>query len=229
MRKPLTVSALERMLKTLAAIRRRQTMAVGSLVAGNFILAVFIFLGPAAKPLSTEAVVLLNSSTVLGTAFFVNSEGYLLTAASLVKSDTLVQLYFRDGTTTEARVLFVDRERDIALLQSAANSKIPEPLPLGEPSAIARGDQVYVIGYPSGSSSQTSGTVTNPMREYLQTDLAADPGNLGGPLLSKATNTVIGVVVAKSQLAGQRNGGQHHALTIEAVEALCREKQYELR
>ncbi|MBV6505703.1 MAG: hypothetical protein ILNGONEN_01267 [Syntrophorhabdaceae bacterium] len=231
MRKPLTVSAHERMTKTLARIRKRHTISMWLMLVVNFVLAILVFLGPVQGGGDTDAVVLVNGSQGLGTAFFVNKQGYLLTAAHVVSLDPQVQLLLKDGTYMDAQVLFADSssDHDIALLKSSQDSGVPEPLTVGDSQLVKEADEVYVIGYPGGEYARTDGIISQKTAEYLKTDAATNPGNSGGPLVSKASNTVVGVIVKTRQIQGQRAEGQHYAVPIEVVETICQAKGYKLR
>ncbi len=230
MRKPLTLSAHQRMIKTLVGIRRRHSLFVGSLIVLNFILIFLALLGPASSASSSDAVVMVNATQGLGTAFFVNKQqGYLLTAAHVVSNDAQVQLVLRDGTLMDAQVLLTEPNRDIALLKALQSGNIPPPLSLGDSQLVNEADQVYVIGYPGGEYSITTGIIANKTPELLKTDAATNPGNSGGPLLNKANNMVIGVIVSSKQIQGQRAEGQHYAVPIEAAESICQAKGYILR
>jgi S1-C subfamily serine protease len=109
-----------------------------------------------------------------------------------------VTLVAQDGTRHEADVVGVDHGRDVARLESSL-----APVPLQAVAGLPRpGDDVLAIGAPEG----LSGTVTRGIvsanrdvdgQQLIQTDVAVNPGNSGGPLLT-GTGLVVGVTSSKA-------------------------------
>jgi serine protease Do len=131
----------------------------------------------------------------LGSGFFINEQGYILTNAHVVLNATdirVVRAQHRDEHV--ARIIGVDRLTDTALLRID-----PEPgltaLPLGDSDALDVGEMVIAMGNPLGlNHTVTSGLVSAKERivpsgrplllDFLQTDSAINPGSSGGPLLN---------------------------------------------
>ena len=115
---------------------------------------------------------------------------------------------FFDGLESEATVIGVRPEHDLAVLQA---KKLPDDLvaaTLRSTSDLAPGDEVIAVGFPFGiGPSVSSGVVSGLQREYrspqgkrqltnlIQFDAAANPGNSGGPLVT-ADGEVVGIVTA---------------------------------
>jgi S1-C subfamily serine protease len=115
---------------------------------------------------------------------------------------------FADGTVSEARVINVQPQNDLAVLQAKT---IPDDLVAANlrPSRdLAMGDHVIAVGFPFGiGPSASAGIVSGLKREYrspegnkilsnlIQFDAAANPGNSGGPLVTM-DGEVVGIVTA---------------------------------
>ena len=119
-----------------------------------------------------------------------------------------MQVEFFDGLESEATVVGVRPEHDLAVLQA---KKLPDDLPGGHASIDHRsapGDEVVAVGFPFGiGPSVSSGVISGLRREYrspqgkrqltnlIQFDAAANPGNSGGPLVTN-DGEVVGIVTA---------------------------------
>jgi S1-C subfamily serine protease len=218
------------MVKLLSQIFRRHFWYSIILFASNFIIAFLIIFNPSSGSSDySDTVVLIQSSTGTGTGFLINTQGYLLTAAHVVGSDNAVAVISRDGNYFEASVLFSDANSDVALLQASGAGSIPSLLALGNSDAVVETEEVFVIGYPGGNYSITKGIIAEKNPNYLKTDAAANPGNSGGPLVTKTTNTVIGMIIASKVISGNVAEGQHIAIPINSIEMICLNKGYSIR
>ena len=140
-----------------------------------------------------------------GSGFLYDKRGRIVTNNHVVKNATRVEVTFSNGTTQDARILGVDPDSDLAVLEvDMAPSEI-EPLPLGDSSALQVGQTVAAIGNPFGlEGTLTTGIVSSLGRvvpsglshfsipQMIQTDAAINPGNSGGPLLN-LNGEVVGV------------------------------------
>src|SRR5438067_2086734 len=136
----------------------------------------------------------------LGSGFIISEDGYILTNAHVVAEYDDVNVRLADAKREfKARVVGVDKRSDVALLKVEA-----EGLPtarLGDSSVLEAGDWVAAIGSPFGfANTITAGIVSAKGRSlpdemyvpFIQTDVAVNPGNSGGPLLN-LQGEVVGV------------------------------------
>ncbi|CAE6816366.1 hypothetical protein R70006_05989 [Paraburkholderia domus] len=139
--------------------------------------------------------------TGMGSGFIVSPDGLILTTAHVVDQADEVTVRLTDRREFKAKVLAVDIQSDIALIQVEA-TKLPT-VKLGDSSRVRVGEPVLAIGSPdSFENTVTAGIVSATSRTLLdgssfpffQTDLAANPNNSGGPLFNRA-GEVVGIDV----------------------------------
>ena len=144
----------------------------------------------------------------VGSGVVIVDTGIILTNVHVVAGSDRVQVEFADGLETEATVIGMRPEHDLAILQA---KKLPDDLPaatLRSTADLAQGDEVVAVGFPFGiGPSVSSGVVSGLRREYrspqgkrvltnlIQFDAAANPGNSGGPLVTM-DGEVVGIVTA---------------------------------
>ncbi len=144
----------------------------------------------------------------VGTGVVVVDRGLILTNFHVVAGAKRVKVVFVDGQESEAAVVGLKPENDLAVLQA---QRVPDDLPpanLVSTRSLAPGDQVLAVGFPFGiGPSVSAGVVSGLNREYrtpegqrlltnlIQFDAAANPGNSGGPLVN-ANGEVVGIVTA---------------------------------
>lgn len=142
-------------------------------------------------------------SDSVGSGFFCDSEGHIVTSAHVVDGATKILVVLTSGKTVAARVVAVHPKVDLALLKITPPYAVPEAR-LGDSSAIQVGEWVLTIGNPYGlGSTLTKGIVSakgrflglGPDDDFIQTDAPINPGNSGGPLFNLA-GEVIGVNTA---------------------------------
>ncbi|MEY4767216.1 MAG: hypothetical protein RI907_3889 [Pseudomonadota bacterium] len=146
------------------------------------------------------AVVSIDNGSGTGTGFYV-SDGYILSNRHVVGSSKYVKVKLASGKEVVGEVLRQDGPRDVALVKTEAVAGVA-PLRVRTASP-AVGDDVFAVGSPLGQ--ELAGTFTKGVlsgqREkaglkFLQSDVAVNPGNSGGPLLDNS-GAVIGITVAK--------------------------------
>ena len=156
-------------------------------------------------PKILAAVATVESGIGSGSAFYVSQQGYLLTNKHVVGDDKFVRVKLASGRSLVGEVIRVDKVRDVALLHT--DPVADEALAL-RPDAPAIGEVVYAVGSPFGQS--LSGTVTRGVLSarrvfegvpFLQSDVAVNPGNSGGPLMD-ANGRVIGITVIGTAAKG---------------------------
>ena len=147
---------------------------------------------------------------VIGSGFFIDSRGYLLTNYHVIKSEVdptyegysrlYVRLTGETGDRIPAKVVGYDTVFDLALIQ--VETKPPSVFTALSARNATPGEKVFAIGSPVGlEKTVTAGIVSATGRRFLQVgdtlqvDVPLNPGNSGGPLLDEA-GSVIGVVFA---------------------------------
>jgi S1-C subfamily serine protease len=167
-----------------------------------------------------------------GTGVVVVDTGLILTNLHVVQGGQLVKVVFYDGLESDAVLVGLTPDNDLAVLQAKT---LPDDLPpanLGSSRELAPGDQVMAVGFPFGiGPSVSAGVVSGLNREYrspegkrlltnlIQFDAAANPGNSGGPLVN-ADGEVVGIVTAILNPTEQRVFiGVAFAVTMESAAA----------
>jgi serine protease Do len=158
-----------------------------------------------------------------GSGFIVSADGYILTNAHVVANAADVTVKLSDRRELKAKVIGADRRTDVALLKVEATG-LPT-VKLGKPESVRPGEWVVAIGSPFGlESSVTAGVVSATGRAlpdssyvpFIQTDVAVNPGNSGGPLFNMA-GEVIGI---NSQIFSHTGGYQGVSFAIPIDVAL---------
>ena len=158
----------------------------------------------------------------VGSGFIVRSDGVILTNAHVVDGAGEVRVKLTDKREFPAKVVGIDKATDVAVLRIEAKD-LPT-LRLGEPSHTQVGEWVLAIGSPFGfENSVSAGIVSARARSlpnegyvpFLQTDVAVNPGNSGGPLFNVA-GEVIGI---NSQIYSRSGGymGLSFAIPIDVA------------
>jgi S1-C subfamily serine protease len=166
----------------------------------------------------------------VGTGVVIKDDGTILTNFHVVAGAKKLRVTFFDGTETEAMVVGVQADKDLAVLKP---QRIPDDLEaaiLGSSQQLVPGDLVVAVGFPYGiGPSVSSGVVSGLNRQFkspdgqhtlkglIQFDAAANPGNSGGPLVN-TSGEVIGIVTAILNPTSARTFiGIGFATTIESA------------
>ena len=145
----------------------------------------------------------------LGSGFIINQDGYILTNAHVVADSDEVTITLTDKREFKAKVLGADPYTDVALVKIPA-AGLPV-VKIGDPKNLEAGEWVAAIGAPFGfENSVTAGIVSAKGRllpnesyvPFIQTDVAVNPGNSGGPLFNMR-----GEVVGINSQIYSRTGG----------------------
>ncbi|MDR3322853.1 MAG: DegQ family serine endoprotease [Zoogloeaceae bacterium] len=158
----------------------------------------------------------------LGSGFIISAEGYILTNAHVVEGADEVMVRLTDKREFSARVIGADKRTDVALIKIEA-THLPTAR-LGDPEKLRVGEWVAAIGSPFGfESSVTAGIVSAKGRSlpqenyvpFIQTDVAVNPGNSGGPLFNM-NGEVVGI---NSQIYSRSGGfmGLSFAIPIDVA------------
>ena len=158
-----------------------------------------------------------------GSGFIVSPDGYILTNAHVVENADSVNIKLNDRREFKAKVVGTDKQTDVAVLKIDADN-LPT-VKLGSSRAANPGEWVVAIGSPFGfENSVSAGIVSAKSRSlpdssyvnFLQTDVAVNPGNSGGPLFNLA-GEVIGI---NSQIYSRTGGFQGISFAIPIEVAL---------
>ena len=167
----------------------------------------------------------------LGSGFIISRDGYILTNAHLVSDfDDLTVKLADSKREFKAKVIGVDKRTDVALLKVEAKD-LPI-VQLGKSHELEPGQWVAAIGSPFGfANTITAGIVSATGRSlpdetyvpFIQTDVAVNPGNSGGPLIN-----LQGEVVGINSMIYSRTGGYmgvSFAIPIEVALDVAKELQ----
>ncbi|MDH4390620.1 MAG: trypsin-like peptidase domain-containing protein [Aquabacterium sp.] len=152
----------------------------------------------------------------VGTGVVIVDKGLILTNLHVVEGAARITITFADGSQSEARVVNLMPENDLAVLQALT---IPDDLhaaTMRSTAGLAPGEAVMAVGFPFGiGPSASQGVVSGLKREFrspegkrilnnlIQFDAAANPGNSGGPLVTMDGH-VVGIVTAIMNPSDQR-------------------------
>ena len=144
----------------------------------------------------------------VGTGVVIVDKGVILTNLHVVQGADSIKVRFADGLEAAASITGAQPENDLAVLQA---HKIPDDLiaaTMRSTQDLAPGDQVVAVGFPFGiGPSFSAGIVSGlkrvfrspeggqDLRNLIQFDAAANPGNSGGPLVTM-DGEVVGIVTA---------------------------------
>lgn len=158
-----------------------------------------------------ESVVQVKTPGGLGSGFFINADGSLITNFHVIEGETQisVEVYHNQGGNLErktyrnVRILAINKFADLALLRIEETDPVTfKPVAVGNDEELAVGERVFAIGSPLGlERTVTEGILSTKTRLiegglYLQTNAQINPGNSGGPLFNQR-GEVIGVTNMK--------------------------------
>ena len=144
----------------------------------------------------------------VGTGVVIVDKGIILTNLHVVLGAETIKVVFSDGLESTASITGTQPENDLAVLQA---HKIPDDMiaaTMRSTADLAPGDQVVAVGFPFGIGPSASAGVISGLkrtfrspegkqdiRNLIQFDAAANPGNSGGPLVTM-DGEVVGIVTA---------------------------------
>jgi S1-C subfamily serine protease len=139
-----------------------------------------------------------------GTGFVWNKQGHIVTNFHVIYGADAIKVTLADRSEHQAKLIGVDPDHDLAVLQIRAPDHMLEPLAVGSSHDLRVGQKVLAIGNPFGlDHTLTTGVVSalgrtiksvsnRTIEGVIQTDAAINPGNSGGPLLD-SSGRLIGV------------------------------------
>jgi serine protease Do len=153
-----------------------------------------------------------------GSGFVISADGYILTNAHVVEDAREVTVRMTDRREYRAQVVGMDQRTDVAVLKIDAKN-LPV-VRIGDASRLKPGEWVIAIGSPFGfDNTVTAGIVSAIARSlgnpdtytpFIQTDVAVNPGNSGGPLFNMQ-GEVVGI---NSQIYSRTGGYQGVSFAI---------------
>lgn len=157
----------------------------------------------------------------VGSGFIISADGYIMTNAHVVEGASDVYVTLTDKREFKAKIIGSDTRTDVALLKIDGNS-LPR-LVIGDSDKIRAGEWVLAIGSPFGlENTVTAGIISAKARDtgdylpLIQTDVAVNPGNSGGPLIN-LKGEVIGI---NSQIYSRSGGFMGISFAVPIDEAL---------
>jgi S1-C subfamily serine protease len=166
-----------------------------------------------------------------GTGVVIDTKGNILTNLHVIHTTDRWVVTFWDGSKSEASVVNVQPENDLAVIRAKTLPDDLKPATLASTAGLNPGDTVVAVGFPFGiGPSVSSGVVAGLKREFvdpqrkdrgghltnlIQFDAAVNPGNSGGPLINR-DGEVVGIVTALYNPTGQHVfAGMGFAVPIE--------------
>jgi serine protease Do len=160
-----------------------------------------------------------NSGVASG--FILSADGYVMTNAHVVDNADTIYVTLTDKREFKAKLIGVDERTDVAVVKIEAAS-LPV-VTIGDSNKVRVGEWVVAIGSPFGlDNTVTTGIVSAKGRDtgdylpFIQTDVAVNPGNSGGPLINMQ-GEVIGI---NSQIYSRTGGFMGISFAIPIDEAM---------
>ncbi|MBE8716852.1 trypsin-like peptidase domain-containing protein [Cellvibrio polysaccharolyticus] len=145
----------------------------------------------------------VRMQSTLGSGVIVDDQGHILTNNHIIEGADEIQVLLNDGRETDAQVVGIDDETDLAVLKISLEAV--SAIAFGDPSRARVGDVVLAIGNPYGVGQSVSQGIVSATGRYnlgtsfyenfIQTDAAINPGNSGGALID-AYGNLIGINTA---------------------------------
>lgn len=137
-----------------------------------------------------KKVVTVTTDVSAGTGFAVSDGSYILTNHHVIEEGNVIQVQTYSNEVYVAQLVGFDANADLAVLKITGRI---DSFELADSDEVSIGEKVIAIGNPLGLSfTVTEGIVSAVNREgpnglstYIQTDVALNPGNSGGPLVNK--------------------------------------------
>jgi len=174
-----------------------------------------------------EAVVKVSRAGGMGSGFFINEEGYLITNYHVIEKETKITVtVFKEAVDgfekiqfKQVRIVALNQFMDLALLkvEDLGDTKV-KFVYLGDMDSVKVGESVFAVGNPLGlERTMSEGVITTVSRVveglvYVQTNADINPGNSGGPMFNMA-----GEVVGVTNMGYIFYGGLGFAIPVNYV------------
>lgn len=176
-----------------------------------------------------QSIVLVKTQTGIGSGFFINHQGYVVTNKHVVAQAERAEIKTIHGSVFRInQIVLEDAEADLVIVSTDATPQESKPVHLNAQLPDV-GEKVVVIGNPLGLEQTVSDGIVSAVRrnqhavEFIQVTAPVSPGNSGGPLFNMR-GEVIGVAtfqyrggqnlnfcVAASRIAGLQQSGRSTA------------------
>lgn len=157
----------------------------------------------------------------VGSGFIISADGFVLTNAHVVEGADDVYVTMTDKREYKAKIIGLDKRTDVAVVK-IDGSDLPR-LTIGDPNKLRVGEWVIAIGSPFGlDNTVTAGIISAKARDtgdylpLIQTDVAVNPGNSGGPLINMR-GEVVGI---NSQIYSRSGGYMGISFAVPIDEAM---------
>lgn len=157
----------------------------------------------------------------VGSGFIISADGFVLTNAHVVDGADDIYVTLTDKREYKAKMIGVDKRTDVAVVK-IEGTNLPR-LTIGDPNKLRVGEWVIAIGSPFGlDNTVTAGIISAKARDtgdylpLIQTDVAVNPGNSGGPLINMR-GEVVGI---NSQIYSRSGGYMGISFAVPIDEAM---------
>lgn len=160
-----------------------------------------------------------------GTAFFINSRGFLITNNHVVEGCESQKISYRNKDHV-ANIIATDKTLDLALLKTKIRPKSYIEFTADEPKKL---NEIFVAGYPLGKGLsddlKISSGIISSLKGFednsneIQIDAPINPGNSGGPIINKK-GLLVGIAV--SGLAKDQTEGINFGIKSSAAESFLK-------
>ncbi len=166
-----------------------------------------------------------------GSGIVISKQGHILTNHHVVDGAREIEVTLVDGNSTQASLVGVDPNNDIAVLKIDVSPDDLFPVTMGNSNNLVVGQNAYAIGNPFGlERTFTTGVISSLNRSMrsrnnrlikgiIQVDAAINPGNSGGPLLN-SRGEMIGMNTAIAHAGAEQSAGVGFAIPVNTIKRI---------
>lgn len=147
-----------------------------------------------------ERAAIVAVQVFTGSGVLLHPDGFVVTAAHVVEDAEAIELFWASGFKAKAEVVSLSRTEDVALLRAEAVPAKATVAVLGDSGTLKPGQRLFAIGAPYGLEHTLTAGVVSALRtnegpglhpkHVIQTDVALNQGNSGGPLFNEKGEVV---------------------------------------